>query len=244
MPSKKSDPTSKQSRNFKFLLYPDNPQHIQVLDMIKMMYPEHIGILHNENPERKAHYHIAVSLDKPKMLKTVAKEVGLVSDLGEPDCQFVRLCDGRLSRFLVYLTHLDQPDKEQYTPSQLFGSSGLLADYGKAATKFLRNEIDMADSVLACLDWIRGNHENVVTMTAFARWVCQTPYFKASSSPLVRCCIEEHNQRIYNAYRKEYISRVSDGQQQLNAILQYPEACPDPPALSLSDLDDFEDVIF
>ena len=244
MARKKSDPTSVQSRNFKFLLYPDNPKHCEVLESIKMMFPEYIGILHNANPERKEHYHIAVSLEVPKMLKTIAKDVGLLTDLGEPDCQFVRVCDGRLSRFLVYLTHLDQPDKEQYDAKSLFGSSALLSDYGRAATKFMRNEIDMPDAVLACLDWIRSNHENVVTMTAFARWVCTTPYFKASSSPMVRMCIDEHNQRIFNAYRKDYISRISDGTQQLNAILQYPEACPDPPDISPDMLDDPDIIMF
>ena len=242
MPSKKSDPTAKQSRNFKFLLYPDNPQHMQALDMIKMMYPNHIGILHNENPERKEHYHVAVALEKPKRLKTIAKEVGLLSDLGEPDCQFVRICDGRLSRFLIYLTHLDQPDKEQYSPDRLFGSASMLADYGKAATKFLRNEFDMADCVLACLDWIKGNSDNIVTMTGFARWVCMTPYFKASSSPLVRACIEEHNQRIYNYYRKDYISQIADGSEKMQAILQYPEAAPNPPELPPDIMDNWEEI--
>lgn len=239
MPSKKSDPTSKQSRNFKFLLYPDNPHHMCVLDTIKMMFPSYIGILHDANPERKEHYHVAVALDVPKMLKTIAKEVGFISDLGEPDCQFVRICDGRLSRFLIYLTHLDQPDKEQYSPKLLFGSSYMLTEYGRAATKFMRNEFDMSDCVMACLDWIKTNSENVISMTSFARWICSTPYFKASSSPLVRACIEEHNQRIYNFYRQQQVSTFAEGADKLNALLSYPEA-----GLVPVDVLDCEDDIF
>ena len=219
MPSKKSDPTSKQSRNFKFLLYPDNPHHMCVLDTIKIMFPNYIGILHDANPERKEHYHVAVALDVPKMLKTIAKEVGFISDLGVPDCQFVRICDGRFSRFLIYLTHLDQSDKEQYSPELLFGSSYMLTEYGKAATKFMRNEFDMSDCVMACLDWIKTNSDNVISMTSFARWICSTPYFKASSSPLVRACIEEHNQRIYNFYRQQQVATFAEGADKLNALM-------------------------
>lgn len=232
MGRKKNDPTSKTSRNFKLLLYPDNPAHNEALAIIKADYPEHIGILHNANPDRKQHYHIALSFEVPKMLKTVARDLGLVSDLGEPDCQFVRVCDGRLSRFLVYLTHLDQPDKEQYQASELFGSSYFLAEYGKAATKFLRNEFDMADCVLACLDWLRMQ-DGIVSMWSFARWICNTPYFKASSSPLVRSCIEEHNQKIYNAMRKKYVDQITEGSEKMQAILNYPEALPVPDDMTL-----------
>lgn len=221
-----------QSRHFKLLLYPDNPLHMQVLQALPVLFSEHLGILHNANPERKEHYHVLLSVgDCPRKLGTVARQLGFVNDLGEPDFQFVRVCDGRIARFLVYLTHLDQPEKEQYSASELFGSSSLLADYGKAATKFLRSEFDMADCVLACLDWIKCNHDNVITMTAFARWICGTPYFKASSSPIVRACIDEHNQRIYNAYRGEYIRSMSDSQEKYQALLSHPEADPAPPTL-------------
>lgn len=243
MARKKSDPSSVQSRNFKLLLYPDNELHVAALAAVKDNFPEYIGILHDQNPEAKPHYHVAFKLEKPQMLGTVARKLGLITDLGEPDLQFVRPCDGRFDRFLVYLTHLDQPDKEQYDASALFGSSALISDYGRAATKFLRSEFDMADCVLACLDWIRG-HEGIVTMTGFARWICGTPYFKASASPIVRACIEEHNQRIYNSYRSEYIKDVANGVDKFNALMQYPEADPEPPKLpelpDNFDLDGFE----
>ena len=152
MSRNKKDPSSIQARNFKFLLYPDNIVHVNALNYIMKTYPNYIGITHDQNPDNKAHTHLVLSLTAPKMLKTIAKECGFVDDLGLPDCQFVRPVDGRLDRFLVYLTHLDQPDKEQYPASKLFGSSSMLAAYGKAATKFMRNEFDMSDCVLACLD--------------------------------------------------------------------------------------------
>lgn len=238
MARNKKDPSSIQARNFKFLLYPDNIVHVNALNYIMKTYPNYIGITHDMNPDNKAHTHLVLALNAPKMLKTIAKECGFVDDLGLPDCQFVRPVDGRLDRFLVYLTHLDQPDKEQYPASKLFGSSSMLSAYGRAATKFMRNEFDMSDCVLACLDWI-SSQAFIIKTAYFARWLCSTPYFKAGTSPLVRAAIDEHNQAIYRKARDTYIDMVADGQQQLNLRVQYPEAAP-PDKLPVLDPDELE----
>lgn len=224
-------PEKVQSRNFKVLLYPDNPDHVRILDTLQSTFTEHIGILHDANEERKEHYHVGFKLEKPLQLGTICRKLGMVDDMGLPDLQFIRVCDGRFDRFLVYLTHLDDQNKEQYAASELFGSSALLSDYGRAATRWMRQEFDMSDCVLACIDWMRGRGDQIITMTGFARWICNTPYFRASSSPLVRACIMEHNNRIYNAYRSEYLGALSDSQEKYQALLQYPEADPQPPSL-------------
>ena len=237
-------PEKVQSRNFKVLLYPDNSDHVKVLETLKTVFPEHIGILHDANEERKQHYHVGFKLDKPLELGTVCRKLGMVDEMLLPDLQFIRVCDGRFDRFLVYLTHLDDQNKEQYAASELFGSSGLISDYGRAATRWMRKEFDMSDCVLACIDWIRNKGDQVITMTSFARWICNTPYFKASSSLLVRSCIEEHNMRIYNAYRSDYLSSMADSQEKYQALLQYPEADPKPPSLPPEALIDSEELIW
>lgn len=238
--AKQKKPEQIQARNFKMLLYPDCEQHVEVFDRLKKAYPEFIAILHDGNPDKKPHWHVAFTVgDKPKRLGTLATELGLLSDSGAADLQFLRVCDGRLDRYLVYLTHLDLPEKEQYAASCLFGSSSMLAAYGRAATRFMRNEFDMSDCVLACLDYIRGI-DGVVTMSGFTRWICNTPYFKASSSPLVRACIDEHNQRIYDAYRKDYMERMEQGSERMQALLQYPSADPAPPDVNFDDLEGWE----
>lgn len=229
-----------QGYNFKFLLYPDNPDHVQKLDLIKQQYPEHIGILHNETLERKPHYHIMIHMDKPKMMKTIIRGLEWFTEIGEPDFQFIRKVDGRYTGFLVYLTHLSEPDKEQYNASQLFGSSALLSDYGKAATKWMRKEFDMSDCVLACLDWIR-QQDNIIRMSYFARWICNTPYFKASSSRLVIDCIAEHNQRIYAQQQRFLVDQISDGAAKLSAQIEHPEISESLPDI---DLDDYEELIW
>lgn len=160
--SKKKNPLAVQARNFKFLFFPDCPEHMEWFKNVKAMFPDHIGILHDQNPERKPHYHVAVHLNGPMMMQTICNAVGMVNELGQPDAQFIRFLDGRLNGFLVYLTHLSEPQKEQYSASALFGSSYMLAEYGKAATKFVRNELDMSDCVLGCLDWISNQRGYII----------------------------------------------------------------------------------
>lgn len=218
------DVSSAMSRNFKLLLYPDNEQHVQAVDKLKELFPDYLGILHKGIEGGKDHWHFAVSVgDVPMRGGTLARKLGLVTEQLEPDCQFIRLVGGRMSGFLIYLTHLNQPDKEQYSPSDLFGSSGMFAEYCKAASKYLRKEVDSQDCVLAVLDWLKWQ-EGIVRLSYFARWICGTPYFKCANSPLVRGLIQEHNDRIYNAVRKDYIDSVSDSSEKMQALLAYPES--------------------
>lgn len=232
--AKKINPADLQARNFKLLLYPDNPKHAEIMNSIPLFYPEHVGICHDKTLDRKSHYHYLIHPvnDKgesvPVKVSSVCNKLGLLSDLGEPDLQFIRPVDGRYSQFLIYMTHLSEPDKEQYNASDLFGSSALISDYGRAATKWLRQEFDMSDCIIAVLDWIQ-RQEGIIRMSYFARWICNTPYFKACGSSLVRCCIEEHNNRIWNAQRSEYVQQMGDSAEAWAAKLQHPEADPVPP---------------
>lgn len=235
MPKKKKH-AEIQVRNVKLLLYPDNEKHMEAFKMIPMFYPEYVGILHDKLPDRKPHYHILIhpiseeGQNIPVQIGTVCRKLGLINDLGEPDLQFIRPVEGRYSQFLIYMTHLSVPEKEQYNASDLFGSNALISDYGKTATKWLRNEFDMSDCILAVLDWIQ-RQEGIIRMSYFARWICNTPYFKASGSALVRSCIEEHNYRIYNSQRSEYMKQMSDSAEKWVAKLQYPDADPEPPQM-------------
>lgn len=243
--AKTKKPEKVQSRNFKLLLYPDNEQHVEVLSKVKELFPDHIGILHDLNPERKPHYHVGFTVgNAPMELGTICRKLGFVNDLREPDMQFVRVLDGRMDTFLVYLTHMDDTSKEQYPSTSLFGSNVMLMQWGRAATRFQRNEFDMSDCIIACLDWIRGRYDQVISITSFTRWICNTPYFKASSSPLVRACIEEHNNRIYNASRADYIRNLSESAEKHAAILQYPETQPIPEALPASCIEGSEELIW
>ena len=86
--AKQKKPENVQSRNFKLLLYPDNQLHVEVLEQVKQLYPDHIGILHNANPERKPHYHVALTVgNAPLQIGTLCRKLGMVNELLEPDLQ-------------------------------------------------------------------------------------------------------------------------------------------------------------
>lgn len=204
---KNTDSGSARSCYFKLLLYADNTQHMHALEIIKTDFPDYIGIAHIQTDESgevimqgegKMHYHVYLAFANQRSVSVVCRSLDLMKDDGTPDDQFCRTITGRFDNALVYLTHANAPDKERYTCDALFGSPALIERQKVAEMKYLRKEIDLSDSVLACLDWIQ-RQQDIITMSYFGRWICNTPYFRASSSPIVRGAIEEHNSRIYRA---------------------------------------------
>lgn len=142
--SRTKEPT--KSRHIKYLLYEDNPQHVQVLENIKADNHAYIGIRHhivdldgNEIIEDsgKPHFHVYQAFDSPVYPAACAKRYGLLDDSGKVSTQFCRCITGRFDNALIYLTHLNSPDKELYPDSDLFGWSILLRQYQAAALAFL-----------------------------------------------------------------------------------------------------------
>lgn len=185
----------KKSRYFALLLYPDNDIHVSVLSKIVSEYPDHIGIWHNETEDNKRHCHLYLSFPNPRKAANVAEEIGL------PDAQFCRALFGSFRDCLLYLTHINQPEKERYSTSDLFGSPALLERYRRAEIAFLRKALDMSEAVLGCIDWIE-QQAGIISASAFARWACSNAYFKGVSHPLVRMALDEHNQREYAKKRR------------------------------------------
>lgn len=228
----KQDISGVLSRSFKLLLYPDNEQHVEAANKLQVLFPEYLGIMHIGQEEGKDHWHFAIKTgENPMRAGTVCRKLGLVKDDLTPDTQFIRLIGGRIGGFLIYMTHLNQPDKEQYNASDLFGSTALKIEYGKAATKYQRKQVDTQDCVIAVLDWLKWQ-DGIVRLSYFARWICDTPYFKCANSPLVRGLIQEHNDRIYNLARKDYLDSISDSVEKMQAKLAYPESFEQLPALN------------
>lgn len=253
--AKKKKPENIQARNVKLLLYPDNMAHNNALGLIAShMIDDSEGVplpytflscLHDRS-EGKPHYHVCVSVAEDRggvYLGAFARSLGLVDDLGQPDLQFVRKCDGRLdsaSSFLLYLTHASVPEKERYPESALVGDQALFVTYGRALTKYQKQEFDMSDCVLACIDWISKQRGYVIRWSAFARWVCNTPYFRGASSPLVRSALEEHNQYIYNHMTYDSIQQIQDRDSRLAALAAAPAVAPVPDELPPDIFEDWE----
>ena len=116
-----------RSRYFKLLLYPDNAQHKLLIDNILRGYYifdestvwDYIGILHtsfdDDGKPEKPHYHFYLCFKYAMRTVALCRRFGFFTDAGMPDDQFVRVITGDFDNALVYLTHLNCPDKEQYT---------------------------------------------------------------------------------------------------------------------------------
>lgn len=219
MGRKKELSENPQSTNWKLLLYPDNQIHSEVMQKLQTeflnesLWIEHLsydldGHMISEG-QGKPHFHFALKFDKPVRLGSLCKKIGLVDDGGLPDSQFIRVVSGRFDKWLVYLTHLSQPDKEQYDSSALHGSPVLRAMYEKAALDYMSSELTTRDCVRACLEWINRQGDRLISMQDFSWWIISSPYFKARSDRLVISCIQEHNDRIYAQKRQETISSFS-----------------------------------
>ena len=257
---KKKSPENIQARNVKLLLYPDNMVHNNAIGLIAAHMIDDadgsplpytfLSCCHDRS-QGKPHYHICVSVDQSRggvYLGAFARSLGLVDDMGQPDLQFVRKCDGRLDSagsFLLYLTHASAPEKERYPDTALVGDSVLLCTYGRALARYQKQEFDMSDCILACLDWIKSQRGYIIRWSAFARWICNTPFSRAASSQLVRSCIEEHNQVIYNSMRWDSLQQIQNQDLRAQTAAQMPEAAPVPDSddLPAGLFDDIEEVI-
>ena len=223
MGRKKESAENPQSTNWKLLLYPDNEVHSKAIQTLQVdfqaccLWIEHFSYDLDGNKilegSGKPHLHFAVKLDKPVRQGALCKRLGLLdSDSGLPDIQFIRPVSGRFERWLVYLTHISEPDKEQYSVKDLHGSSALIAQYERAALDYQTSELSTRDCVRACMEWIRQQGDRIIKSSDFAWWVVQTPYFKARNDRLVLSCLQEHNDIIYSKQREETISAFSSYQ--------------------------------
>ena len=219
------EPDKYRCRGYKMLLYPDNKQHMAVLHRLmrhKEYCKRYVGIWHVQydkdghaivKGEGKKHAHIIVNHLNPVYWRSFNTELGFVDMVdGKPVVDY-RFCmpvsvnidshgkfvkNGRASveRGLVYLTHADSPDKEQYTYSALWGAQEMIEQTEKVTDAYMMRNISMSECVLMVCDWI-NDQQRYIRWNEFVMWLCGTPYFKAQSSPIVRQVFDEHNRKWY-----------------------------------------------
>lgn len=219
-----------KTRAYKLLLYPDNMQHMRVLHTLKNhpVYSKYyVGIWHKLQDEKtneevmkghgKKHTHIIVNLPNPVWWSSFCNNLGVQPrfcmpisvEIEEKTGKFYK--DGRSSvdRGYVYLIHLNAPDKEEYTVNDLWGAQEMIENAISACDVYLMRNISMSRCVFMALDWIRSQ-ESFISWSAFADWICKTPYFKAQSSPLVRAVLDEHNKSaIRSRAKSDYADKAA-----------------------------------
>lgn len=104
---------SKRVKNVTFVLYPENGFELATLtDYINRTgYRAAISPLHSaDEQDIKPHYHVVIALSSPRDLSALSGEFGAVCS---GKCtQLFNV--GSLSSITRYLTHMDNPEKEQF----------------------------------------------------------------------------------------------------------------------------------
>ena len=225
MARKKEIDDNSLSRNWKLLLYPDNPVHAAAIDFIAKHYRDNAIWITHKNYDfdgaliaegaGKPHVHFGIQFQTAFRRGAICKRIGLIdSDSGLPDSRFCMPVSGRFDRWLVYLTHISEPDKEQYSVADLQGSPALIDRYVQQVLEFQSKQISVRASVQGIIDWINSpiNQDKVITTRAFASWILNSPFFRSRSDRLVVGCLQEHNQAVYESKRDSYLRSVSDSQ--------------------------------
>lgn len=113
------DIKKERSRNWFLLLYPDNPEHVKVLEKIPELDWEYVGILHDsdkldDGSSAKPHYHVLLKFKDAVWNTAIQDSCGL-------ELRFIQKSDN-WKRSARYLVHKDHPEKFQYEKTALFGS--------------------------------------------------------------------------------------------------------------------------
>lgn len=191
-------PSKYRSRVHLLLLYPDNPDHLEVLDKITKSY-DYAGIVHNrdvwseedekQNPLHKAgelkkeHIHIVLRTQNAVWNTALCKDLGLEDKF----CEQVKNID----RSLQYLLHYNEPDKTQYPLDDVFG--GLRT---KLAESIAKNEKSEGEKVLELLDYI-DNYQGQLRISDFARYCAANGYwseFRRSGSIFLKVIAESNGE--------------------------------------------------
>lgn len=179
-----------RSRTWMILLYPDNPEMLEVLTS---KLPEtdwnYAGRVHDQ--EGKEHHHIVVLFKDGRRAADVACDLGIES-------RWLRAWD-RKKKALRYLCHRDNPEKYQYDTDGIYGT---IAEQAVAACG--KKNTDEVGDVQAIVDFFDG-FDGILTYTDALRLLSSGglyPTFRRMGLLAVRL-IDEHNER--------YQGRKQDG---------------------------------
>lgn len=199
--SDKKEMQDKRYRNFRILLYPDNPAHN--LASIRLSTAEYnaVGMLHDkdiytdDDPERgivkgeieKKHWHFVVKFKNAKTFNALAKELDI-----EP--KFIQKCDSYKGA-LLYLIHANDPEKYQYSPFNAAGTlAGDLVQMADGRPEYLKI-LDIAVYI--------EEYKGKLNLSAVLKYACSHGMYSTYRRDLqtVRELIGEHNERFYLSQR-------------------------------------------
>lgn len=139
-----------KKRNWAFVLYPESApadwrEQLQKTGLPCAISPLHDRDVNATGEQKKPHHHVMVFYQGPTSYNVVKR---LTDGLNQPIPQAVEQVRG----YYRYLTHMDNPEKAQYSPSEIITLNGFdIGDY-----------VDMTKSEVlkvcrALMDYIREN---------------------------------------------------------------------------------------
>lgn len=117
-----------KKRNWAFVLYPESApadwrEQLQLTGLQCAISPLHDKDVNADGTPKKAHYHVIVCYSGPTSYNVVK---GLTDSLNQPIPQALEQVRG----YYRYLTHKDNPDKYQYSESEITTINGFdIAEY-------------------------------------------------------------------------------------------------------------------
>lgn len=191
----------KRYRNFRILLYPDNPAHNLAAIRLSTSEFNSVGMLHDKDvyaedaPERgiikgqieKKHWHFVVKFKNAKTFSSLAKDLDI-----EP--KFIQKCDSYKGA-LLYLTHANNPDKFQYSPFNAAGTlAGDLVQMTDCRPEYLK--------ILEIAGYI-SDFKGKIKLSDVLVYSCSRGLYSTYRRDLqtVRELIGEHNEQFYLSQR-------------------------------------------
>lgn len=177
-----------RKRNFCLILYPDCPEHNELITrIVSNEYNfDYAGICHDkditdEGDPKKPHYHFVVHLSNACTRSAFAKNLGIEERLVQ-DCKDYKGA-------LMYLVHYKNQDKAQYSNELVFGS---LSEKVRELTA-KPNETMATLNIIDLLDSVNGK----VKKNDFLRMVCQHGLYSAfrRNNFYINQLIIEHNEQ-------------------------------------------------
>lgn len=136
--------SSRKSRNFCTVLYPESDIDLNTMKLIKEQY-DYACILHNKDVDengaiKKPHFHFVIKTQSPCYISTLSNHI----QLNENRIEWCRNLTGAIR----YLIHIDDPDKYQYSADEIeanfdfskyFSMSLSAEEQAKVLTEFILN---------------------------------------------------------------------------------------------------------
>lgn len=139
-----------KKRNWAFVLYPESApadwrEQLQKTGLSCAISPLHDRDVNATGEQKKPHHHVMVFYQGPTSYNVVKR---LTDGLNQPIPQVVEQVRG----YYRYLTHMDNPEKAQYSPSEITTLNGFdIGDY----VDMTKSEV--TKTLRALMDYIRDN---------------------------------------------------------------------------------------